>query len=444
MKFKPSHIATFSALFILIFIVLVLVLGSLRNTFSSLEKQVISVLEAKLKTKVEIGKVEGDFVNKLILNDVVLYDQFRTDLVLVKVQAVIIEFNMVDTLLEKDIPLRNIKKITVQDFDLYMDENFGQLEGVKIIAGIDDGVDDGAKNLIVDIKDGRIHSRFQAAKYGEFQADHIRARFQIIPNGLSFEGFGYLEGDDKIYQGTQTPFHIYGDNSISKGSMRGTLDLKSINYLNYKFKSIAFDYEITSEKIKFHVEPSQYEPFIRALPGAYVESYQSDNKYKYLIDLSFEYLIDEEDIYLEIPVTEKSEAVKAIVKDYLSHSDFSSYLSRINMNFDWQPYGKALFRFNRGDLTDFDLHINRVDNVIQSKDRLSFRLSMSESADNPGLRKIAIEKIHYDSPEGGSIKGAMSFSLNQDFKSLDLEIDKLNIPAFFPDQPKDSWTFTRK
>ncbi len=431
-------------MFILIFALLALILGSLRSTFSSLESQVISVLEEKLKAKIKIAKIEGDLVKKLILKDVVLYDQFRTDLILAKAHAVIIEFDMVKALLKEKIPIRNIKKITVENCDLYMDENFGQLEAVKVIAGIDDGLEDGPKNLIVDIKDGRVHSRFQAAKYGEFQADHVRVRFNVIPKGLSFEGFGYLQGDDKIYQGTKTPFHIYGDDSIAKGTMRGTLDLKSLNYLNYKFKSIAFNYEITSEKIKFHVEPSQYEPFIRALPGAYVESYQSANKYKYLIDLSFEYLIDEEDIYLEIPVTEESEAVKAIVKDYLSRSDFSNYLSRLNKNFDWQPYGKALFRFNRGDLTDFDLHINRVDNVIQPKDRLSFRLSMSESADNSRLRKIILEKIHYDSPKGGSIKGGMSFNLNQDFNSLDLEIDKLNIPAFFPDRSKDTWTLSSK
>ncbi len=443
-KWKPLHIVSFSAMFILIFVVLALVLGSLRQTLSSLESQVVSVLEEKLKTKVEIAKVEGDFVKKLILKDVVLYDQFRRDLILAKAQAVIIEFDMVKALLKEKVPIRNIKKITVENCDLYMDENFGQLEAVKIIAGIDDGLEDGPKNLIVDIKDGRVHSRFQAAKYGKFRADHVRVRFNVIPKGLSFEGFGYLKGDDKIYQGTQTPFHIYGDDSVEKGTMRGTLDLKSLNYLNYKFKSIAFDYAITSEKIKFHVEPSQYEPFIRALPGAYVESYHSANKYNYLIDLSFEYLIDEEDIYLEIPVTEKSEAVKAIVKDYLSHSDFSNYLSRLNKNFDWQPYGKALFRFNRGDLTDFDLHINRVDNVIQPKDKLSFRLSMSESADNPKHRRIVMEKIHYDSPKGGSIKGAVSFSLNQDFKSLNLDIDKLNIPAFFPDRSRGAWAFSRK
>ncbi|MDH4128542.1 MAG: hypothetical protein OEV44_07315, partial [Spirochaetota bacterium] len=224
----------FITLFIFFFLTLTIVLGKIREGVTSLKYQVTYFFEKSLKTKVKIEKIEGDFVNELILKNMVIYHQFRDNVKFINVKTVRIKFDLVKAILKEKILIRNISTISIEDFTLYLDEYFTNLEAVKVIGGVDDGIDDGPKDIKVLLVKGNIQSNFVNLKNGKFRVSNLNGYFKKLITVNYFEGSGYFEGN-KVYMNTKTPFKLAGNDSIKKGVMTGILDIKNLNFLGYTF-----------------------------------------------------------------------------------------------------------------------------------------------------------------------------------------------------------------
>ncbi len=433
-KRKLPYIFIYITIFILIFVSITLVIATIRQKVNSLEFQLMYVLEKELHARVDIGKVEGDFVKNVVLKDVKIYHEFRKDKRLVDAAEVRIDFNLKKALVKEKFPVRYIDKITVKDFDLYMDEYFGQLKAVKVLSGRDDGEEGGAKNLIVDLKGGRVHSIFLKKNLGKFNATVNHTIFKKTPYGLYIDGSGVVQGNE-VYGNTKTRFRMRGDDSLKHGYLKGTLDIENISYLGYQFHGISFDYVINSEKIKFNLTPTKYKPYLKTIPEHVRESYSSNNPYNYLLNLSFEMLLDEEEIYISVPVNSSSDAVETISRNFLKSIDMTKYIRK---DFDYNVRGNIFFKFNRGQMNDFYVNVNNANGVLTPGDNLAFQFSKSGSS--PVIQgNMYLQNLIYITPQDGSIQGSAVIAPNQDIKSIDLVVHNIHIPNFFPDIPKKSW-----
>ncbi|MDH5681204.1 MAG: hypothetical protein OEZ36_06440, partial [Spirochaetota bacterium] len=435
-KRKPLYILFYLSVFILIFFSLTFVVATIRKKINSIEYRMVYFFEKKLKSKVEIGKVEGDLVREIIFKDVTIYNQFRDDKKLVYAKSVKVEFNLVKAVLKERIPIRNVKKITVSDFDLYLDEDLTQTQAVKMIMGDDDGVDDGPKKLLVDLVGGRVHSIFQQKKLGHFKAENVNVLISVSAKAKKIEGSGFVEGDEKVYFGTKTKFHIKLDDSDKAGIMKGMLNLDKANFMGYSFRGMALDMRLSPEKVELKVLPGNYQPFTKTLPLEYQESYNSKLPYDYLIDLSLTYLIDEKDLYIDVPVSQKSRAAQAIARSYLEKLDMADLVSK---DFDWQIFGKVFFRFTRGGLTDFNIDVTRCNHIFRQDDNLSFQMSRKGFGTKGYQEDIILNSLSYRAYLGGTVKGSAVISPDKNIKKLLLKVDKLNIASYYPDKPVEAW-----
>ncbi len=446
MKTKLIKIFFYVLLFISLSIGLTFAIFEIHKTVSSLRYKLIVMFEEELKTKVNIEKVSGDLTKKLVLENVTIFHQFRSDKKLAVSKSVEIHFNLVKAILRERITIRNISKIVVNDFDLYVDEDFGRLTAVRVMVGKDDGKDNGPKNLSVILPHGRIHSIFKNSKNGKFNVQNVGGYFKKVEGINTFKARGYFIGN-KVYGNTKSNFVMTGNDSIKEANMRGILSFASINYLGYNFRGISCSYLITNERIKFKIDPTIKSPF--SIPKKRLISYKSSNPYNYLLNLKFDYIINEDDYYINVKVDKESHAVKKIFLNFLKEN-FISRLKNIktnnktnNKNFKTilkstllnirntvdQPYGKALFRIYRGKLY-YSIQA-KVNNVISTNDKLSANINGTSDI-------INFDNLKYNSI-GGDIRGKGTLLTKGSIKSLSLKIENLKPNIIFPTVPENTW-----
>lgn len=430
-------------LFFLIFLVILYALTAIRERLDQLDFQVQYLLEDIFKTKVTIGKVEGDFVKELTLHDVTIYHEFRRDQKFAYAKKITLFFDLPNAILKEKVPVRNLKKVNIEDFEINVDENLSHLSFMRIMIGKDDGEDTAADDLVINFINGRAKSIFLKKNNGSFEIEDLNASISKIHTNVEVIGSGYFKGSQKTFYGTESAFHIKGNDSLKMGHLKGTLDFESVNYLGHHFKGVAFDFEFSPELVKGRVGPTRYEPYLEKLDEKYVKSFNSDKPFNYLIPVRLKYIIDEDDLYIDVPVDKESFAVQSIAKNYLQSGQFQKQLKYINPNFNWQVKGHAFFRFKQGNLDDFYIQVKEIKNIFQDGDTLSFTLKQYLSSDFKDLNRVLIEPVFYRGPNEDTISGKVIVNPDKTFETIDIKINNVNLPKLIQDHEID-WAFNSK
>lgn len=182
----------------------------------TLRAQLIPALEKELGHKIEVGKIESDYISQVVLHDVVIGRDKESPLgALAQARTITIYVNAVNLLLNRDDPLQAVSGIALQTPQLFIERDAqGRLNLADLFK---DKARDGAKwRGWVQIDDGRFYFRDYQWRSASGQ--------NILLDGRNLKGRVRFNGEAPVRYALEAPLIYAGKDKVALRniSMSGT------------------------------------------------------------------------------------------------------------------------------------------------------------------------------------------------------------------------------
>lgn len=394
-----------------------------------------------LYTEVDLGDIQGDLLNEIVLKDLVIYNEFDPQQPFIKVKEIWVYWNLWELITAESDPLQWIDHIRISyleiygnpemaEFTYFQEESSMSLGRFEIPLELSSSslyyedpkfFDQPGNSSIVTDLNGKILLSNNSIEGNQlsFEYDLIGQIMSLIPK------VDFLFGDQVKYNFITTTFSTEGAFDGENTNLIGRLKLDSVNNSLLWLKDLVADYSINSEKVIVDVRSNYREEESFFIPATYnpgpTQGTQFSNsllpedwistKPDTMFPMSIEYDFDENVVTLDMDIRYPTSVMKKLYVILLE-------LMKIKPADIITPTGRVYLIIDNGKLK-YNGSLNLF-SVVEDNDRLYTTLSGD-------LLSFNAPFVHYIS-NMLEMEGNLIFNIDQELLSYaDLRLRRLSV-----------------